>query len=136
MVLHFDKQPVRDFLRNYYTDARLAELLAHLQDGKFNYSSCCCFIGCATSDHELQTIDRMNMSFHGTWGDHLNEARRLSGADSAECAVLCMGNGDDKPRGNARRSRILIPMVRAEMKRRERTRQQSEWKQELVEMST
>jgi hypothetical protein len=120
-------------MRNHYTDQQLAALLAHVRDGKFNYSSCCCFVGCVTADHALQTIDRSDMYLQGK---HLNTARELSGANDADVSVLMMGNGGDKVSGNASRSRILVPMIRAEFRRRERIRQQAEWKQELVEVST
>lgn len=108
------KQAIRGFMQAHYTDARLAELLAHAQDGKLNYVSCCCFIGCATADHALQ-------AGYGTFNPmlstgHVGRARKLTGADAAEDAfrgiAITVSNREDT------RRRILIPMIRAEMKRR------------------
>lgn len=45
------KKPIREFMQKHYTDERLAQLLAHAQDGKLSYWSCCCFIGIPTAVH-------------------------------------------------------------------------------------
>lgn len=44
---------IKLFLQQYYTDEQLAALLAHCQDGKFSFHSCCCLIGIPTADHAL-----------------------------------------------------------------------------------
>lgn len=101
------KQVIRRFMRDHYTDERLAQLLAHAQDGKLRYESCCCFIGIPTADHALLSV---------MLGDHSKTAREtLSGAVEAEDAFLYL---DIKPDGNEKRRRILIPMIRAEQRRR------------------
>ncbi len=48
------KKAIRAFFPNYTTE-RLTAYLAHAQDGKVFYSSCCCFIGGATADHALRS---------------------------------------------------------------------------------
>lgn len=113
------KQHIRAFMRSAYTDERLAQLLAHAQDGKLEYSSCCCFVGIPTANHSLQSAYRCitNPSGHD---DHLTDAHRLRGAWEAEEAFLYISPvTGDKPRHDAR-IRILIPMIRAEQRRRER----------------
>jgi len=130
------KQAIRSFLQNHYTDERLTMLLAHAQSGRLEMYSCCCFIGTLTADHALRGKGTIT-------SDHLQVARLLSGASEAETAfgLLCengakVGFYNHSEQSNAKRRRILIPIIRAEMRRRDTARKQIEWKQELVEMST
>ncbi|SRR5581483_3686563 len=112
MTIKEAKQHLRAFMRAHYTDERLAALLAHARDGKLVFGSCCCFIGSATADHALKGAE------HYCWREpHLALARTLCGAYHAEQAYKYIARGD------IRRRRIIIPMIRAEMKRRERERQ-------------
>ena|SRR5580693_5702485 len=130
------KQPIREFMQNHYSDERLAALLAHARDGKLSYMSCCCFIGCSNADHALIGGYFSDDTISGS-PLHLFDARILPGAFEAEKAYNQLWiKGAFPVDRDAKRRRILIPMIRAEMKRREHIRQQSEWKQELVEMST
>jgi hypothetical protein len=99
------KQAIRNFMQLHYTDERLAQLLAHAQEGKLSFMSCCCFIAIPTANHALRQ--------RGETGGHLLIARTLPGAIEAELAFMSLGQ-------DTRRRRILIPMVRAEMRRRER----------------
>lgn len=105
------KKPIRSFMREHYTDERLAMLLAHARDGKLDYTACCCFIGIVTANHALT-----EKWTHG--GDrtvpHLAAARHLVGAYDAEESFFQFGPGNPE-----KRRRILIPMIRAEMRRRE-----------------
>lgn len=105
------KQPIRAFMREHYTDERLAQLLAHAQEGKLAYYSCCCFIGVATANHALRLKD---VRVHHN--EHYERAQLLSGSRDAEYAFLLIGHTD------AQRRRLLIPMIRAEMKRRDTLR--------------
>jgi hypothetical protein len=115
-----NKQPIRDFMKEHYTDERLAELLAHAQDGKLSYYSCCCFIGVATAQKAL--VGATVFNWHGD--KHYTAARRLSGAITAEAAFGALGNA-------AKRRRLLIPMIRAEMKRRAKVQQACDaWQQD------
>lgn len=113
------KKPIRAFMQAQYTDERLAQLLCHARDGKLSYASCCCFIGVSTADHALQS-----------WQEdpdvaqpHIRVARSLPLAHVAEVAFRDLVKtwwieGDS----DLCRQRILIPMIRAEMKRREKLR--------------
>ena len=109
-----NKAIIREFMRNHYTDERLAQLYAHAKDGKLTYWSCCCFIGIPNANHALRgEVDASQRE-----GSHVDKARvELVGAYGAEVAFLRIsGNGDNEQLGRA----ILIPMIRAEMRRRER----------------
>lgn len=106
------KAPIRAFMQTHYTDERLAALLAHAKDGKLSYWSCCCFLGAANAPHPLQTEDHFYLS------QHCMEAFKLSGGGDAHFAYASLGSD-----GDSGRRRILIPMIRAEMKRREKLRE-------------
>ena len=112
------KQAVRQFLRTAYTDERLAWLLAHARSGKLAYRSCCCLVGVVTAPHALQEESRIFDSIH----PHYLMAKRLPGAQEAErayCALGYLGNSWlSSPREGLRRRR-LIPLILAEIRRRE-----------------
>jgi hypothetical protein len=101
------KQAIRNFMQAHYTDERLAMLLAHAQQGKLAYVSCCCFIGIPTADHPLceKRVDYTQ--------PHYIRAL-LSIGQAPPYAEL--GPTD------VERRRILIPMVRAEVRRRDKLR--------------
>lgn len=109
-----NKRIIRAFMREHYTDERLAMLLAHARDGKLAYFSCCCFVGIPTADHALRgrTI----------WGteEHYVAAKALPGATFAEFAYAALSNAFGEDEANPQRVRRLIPIVKAEMRRRSR----------------
>ena len=100
------KQHIRAFMQAHYTDERLAQLLAHAQDGKLAYCSCCCLIGIPTANHAL----RGECDYRNYLG-HDSPHNSLSGDASSAYANIALGE-------DSIRRRILIPMIRAEMKRR------------------
>jgi hypothetical protein len=104
------KRIMRSFMQNHYTDERLAMLLAHAQQGKLRYMSCCCFIGITTANHPLQE----GISYAD--GEHFYRLRNNYGYVTAEIAFQKCAPG----RSDEERRRILIPMIRAEMRRRDR----------------
>lgn len=111
------KKHIRAFMRNHYTDERLAQLLCHARDGKLAYFSCCCFIGIATADHALEG----NIGGAYSESEHYLTAAHLDGALDADRSYCWLANVSPnnwtQPSDEVRR-RILIPMIRAEMKRR------------------
>ena len=117
------KAPIRAWLR-LFPDDRLAALLAHAQDGKLAYNSCCCLVGALTADHPLQkSAQQCN---HWDPANHLFRARQIPRALRAETAFNALGCGQEKRRfgrpqygDDALRRRRLIPMIRAEMRRRD-----------------
>lgn len=139
-----NKLPIRAFF-THYNDEKLAALLAHAQSGKLSYSSCCCFVGSATSNHALQgrllppqmlsyRIDGISVLISPPV-QHLLDARSLSGAVEAEqgffdLAVSKVASGDHD-QNDALRRRRLIPMIKAEMKRREKLSKEIEFQQAM-----
>ena len=120
-----NKRVIRAFMQAHYTDERLAQLLAHAQDGKLDYVSCCCFIGIVTADHALRGYIQVGSSETR----HLQAALLLDGAEDAENAFLNLPFRNTEEESvisraeyvEARR-RILIPMIRAEMRRRSKAK--------------
>lgn len=113
------KSHIRSFMQAHYSDERLAEVLAFCQDGKFGYVSCCCFIGAANAQHAL----RENYTPMEDGSDsHLDQARMLDGGMLAEAAFFHLADEAIGIDYHATRRRILIPMIRAEMRRRERVK--------------
>ncbi len=110
------KQHIRAFMQVHYTDERLAQILAHAQDGRLAYTSCCCLIGARTAQHALQGKNDNWRQYSGHESPHTT----ISGhASSAYCDLHNGLAGFFGDRDKVRR-RILIPMIRAEMRRRER----------------
>lgn len=137
MTVRRHKEAIRNFMRTFYSDQNLASLLAFARDGKLQFQSCCCFIGIPTATHSLR---QKPLSWET---QHYLEAKELPGANSAEHAFMMLGGppevpwGDferflNSPQADAKRRRILIPMVRAEMKRRDFIRASTGIRQETV----
>lgn len=101
-------EAIKNFLQTAYSDEKLAALLAHAEDGKLAYYSCCCFIGAATADHPLQGKNEIP--------DDSHTSDLLPYANEAETEYVRLGNDD------AERRAKLIPMIRAEMTRRDAQR--------------
>jgi hypothetical protein len=103
---------IEQFLREQYSDEKLAALLAHAEDGKLSFGSCCCFIGVATANHALQ-----GSNFREVWAtpaiSHLSLARRLPYGSEAEDEFGDLG------RDNQERREAIIPLIRAEIARRD-----------------
>ncbi len=131
------KRAIRLFLRIAYSDERLAWLLAHARSGKLSYRSCCCLVGVATADHPLQ--ERAAPIGLAPWltpsGSHYAFAKTFLGANEAERAYYYMGHIGKSgffSSADAQRRRRLIPLVRAEMRRREWQRVQQEAEEAVV----
>ncbi len=122
------KQDIRTFLSNF-SDERLAALLAHAQDGKLAFYSCCCLIGSATADHALRPRTVFWRNSAGK-EEHYLHAHELAGSEDAEKAYgsgLLAGSvaWSESKRDAIRRAR-LIPILKVELRRRERLRQSSQ----------
>lgn len=95
---------IEQFLQTAYTDEKLAALLAHAQDGKLAWFSCCCLVGAANATHALRGQGMLD-------GGHYSA---LSSKDTmaVELEFLSIGN-DEKRRA------VIIPLILAEMDRRD-----------------
>lgn len=131
MDMHSIKAPIRQFLRQHYSDDKLAQLLAHARSGQLAYHSCCCFIGTVTAKGKLRPYDAKSSY---DWSadrhaQHYDKAKDLEGAWDAEKAFcklvttdhltfIQLANGDY----DSERRRLLIPILRAEQWRRQHIR--------------
>lgn len=124
-LLKVAKQDIRDYLI-HYSDEKLAALLAHAQDGRLAFYSCCCLIGSATADHSLRsrTIHWRNTA---KLEPHYVRAQELEGSEEAEWAygkgLLAATRVWSEAARDALRRRRLIPILKAELRRRQRFRQ-------------
>lgn len=126
-----NEQIISEFLRTAYTDDKLAALLAHAEDGKLAYTSCCCFIGVATADHALQ--GQLKTGTYTLPEDHhYKRAERLEGATGAEFAYMLLSRKGDFDAADAERRTKLIPLIHAEIARREAERNSEASKPELA----
>lgn len=140
------KQAIRAFLPNY-TDEGLAALLAHAQNGKLAFKSCCCLIGCATATGKLQP-EYFSAGWQGeNHASHLDDAKRLPMAEKAEAAFNSIGRATltmvevlselDKTLDlNPIRRRRVIPIIKAELRRRDRERLQQRLLEGVMHGST
>lgn len=110
-----------DFMRKHYTDEKLAALLAHAEDEKLSYFSCCCFIGVSTADHALRCFGEYVGSINNSGEDHYDTAYRTNDGDLADIAYcnLAATDEEDDLKADAERRERIIPLIKAEMNRRQ-----------------
>jgi len=102
------KQAIRAFLRERPTE-KIAAQLAHAQDGKLSFWSCCCFVWFYTNSGNHQYEDARGYS-----EKHEAPSRRHFSWRGAESAYFSLGVVDRE------RRRRIIPILKAELRRRER----------------
>jgi hypothetical protein len=121
---------IQKFLETAYTDEKLAALLAHAQDGKLAYSSCCCLIGIPGADHALVGAGE----YCGPIVEHVNMTRaEVPYAAAAEFEFCGLGVDErlGHPLSDVLRRERLIPLILAEQSRRAAMRP-TEAREELV----
>lgn len=92
-----------------YTDERLAALLAHAEDGKLKFFSCCCFAGIPSAQHALQgNVPHISDALAEGHPQYLTYP-----FDDMSYAFCDLARTDDE------RTAKLVPLIRAEMARRE-----------------
>lgn len=106
-------EDISRYLRTAYSDQRLVELYAHIQDGKFSYVSCCCLRGAANANHPLR--GRMDLATAVSI-DHYRKSRSIIGGREVEQALWDLLDDDLSDRSA---QEILLPLVKAEIERRE-----------------
>lgn len=103
------------FMREHYTDEKLAALLAHAEDGKLGFVSCCCLVGALTADHPLQTADPGSLC--PTNGNHLTKAQ--AEYPLVERAFRDLGYPMQGGDSEITRRAKIIPLIQAEIARRD-----------------
>lgn len=111
MTFREAKGHIRAYLQSAYSDEKLCALLCHARDGKLVFHSCCCLAGVADANHNLRGYEDRE------WGGHVT----IFGMDKNKWAVS--ESYEVIAPDDARRRRILIPMILAEVRRRDRLRQ-------------
>ncbi len=110
------KQHIRNFLRTpVWTDEKLCALLAHAES-ILSFNSCCCLIGVATADHALKG------KTDSWWAPHYHLAQDLPLAPDAHHAFCSLPEFPSLPDADVIRNRILRPIIKAELRRREISR--------------
>jgi hypothetical protein len=113
-----NKQIIREYIRQHFSDEKLAQVYAWNQDGKMLATDPCgCLLG-VTSSAQIH-----NWSKEGCPNSkHYFEAKAIPGAVEAEQAFFRLSHGHS----NSRRQPVMSAILRAEMKRRDaiRTRQE------------
>lgn len=115
-------EAIERFLQEAYTDERLAMLLAHAEDGKLSFHSCCCFVGVLTADHALRGYTNCQdvlFSELTTAQPHYIIARTLDGASLAEAEFREIGGDGPAKEQDAARRASIIPLIRVEIARRD-----------------
>lgn len=117
MEIKSNEQILTEYMQNHYSDEKLAALLAHAEDDKLSYLSCCCFVGIPTADHALQG------KLEDTSGEypslHMFRARQTPEGLLADAAYCALGSLDEDRRAK------LIPLIKQEMKRRDDLKSES-----------
>src|SRR5438105_1390687 len=105
-----------EFLQTAYTDENLAALLAHAQDEKLSFFSCCCLIGVTNAPHALRGyVPEFAQGRVLPAGSTHHQSVRLSSelAADAEEEFFFLGSSD------AERRKHMLPLIEAEIARRE-----------------
>lgn len=124
-----NEEIISGFLQTAYTDEKLAALLAHAEDGKLAYWSCCCFAGIPTATHALQVQSHTYLHQLREHANHPDwDWDRRMGMSSA---YAMLASSDSERRAK------LIPLIHAEFERRQSLREprQSTEDEEVIVVS-
>jgi len=117
-----NKQLIRTHLRENFDDSGLLRLLDHARNGKLSYLSCCCLKGACTADHKDGQLRGMTVNYYVA---HYKKANNIPSAAAAAPAYMEIREGNIKEekleQRDERGRRILIPMILAEIRRRNPT---------------
>ncbi len=122
--LRRDKQHIREYIREHFSDEKLAQVYAFNRDGKMEfYNRCACLLGVTLSAqlHEQPCADEMRLR-EGK-GHYLN-AKRLGGACRAEMSYGTLATDYARESWGyhlvSLRQCRLSAILRAELRRRDR----------------
>jgi hypothetical protein len=115
------KQTIRDYFRTAYSDEQLAELLDYTRAGKLRFMSCCCVAGFVTRAEGMAPLEPdQSMNYHSNGEFHILGDNPQWGVVSEAFNILARYESGCDDRRDAKRRRILIPMILAEIRRRQR----------------
>lgn len=123
MEEQMETENIVKFLQTAYSDERLAALLAHAQDGKLAFYSCCCMAGGATADHPLKGTIREYAE-----QPHYVRAMELPFAYEAEREFCFLADDTctSSEQADAMRRVKIQPLIIAEQERREKLKRSAE----------
>jgi uncharacterized protein (DUF58 family) len=114
------------FLQTHYTDDTLAALIAHTEDGKLSFDSCCCLVGIPTADHALR--GRTGATAANREPHYIDASRYIDlPMDDMEQHPVYLAEVEFRDLGedDQERRERLLPLLYAERERRERETEQS-----------
>ena len=112
-ILRHSKRVIRGYLQTQYSDTNLTEILDHARSGGLAHYSCCCVAGLPFRQHAgLSGIETM-LNHEPLYLDVLNGA-------AVSLAFSWLAGAEVIPDPDALRRLRIIPMVLAEIRRRNR----------------
>lgn len=121
-----NEQIIAGFLQTAYSDEKLAALLAHAEDGKLSWHSCCCLRGIPTANHALRGINApREAALPYNHGDPVTETDAYIQADRAFMDLAGDTTHVAAEQADALRRAAIIPIIKAEIARRDRERTES-----------
>lgn len=124
-----NEQIISEFLKTEYTDAKLIELLDGAESGVLSFYSCCCLRGLPTAKHKIMGTNAAGVTLSQlrspiSHGDPIVCSEAYLEADRAYYRlgepIATDGLEDDM-----RRRERVIPLIKAEILRREQERSPS-----------
>jgi hypothetical protein len=121
--MQYPTENIQNYLRTAYSYEDLVAQLAHAEDGELSYASCSCLIAAPTGHHALLRVGE----YCEQRLEHLAAARALPYALAAEEEFNNLGNPGDglTPWTDELRRQRVIPLIRAEILRRDGLKAQS-----------
>lgn len=127
--MEMSTKAIERFLKTAYTDEQLTMLLAHSEDGKMSFYSCCCLRGVPTADHALRGSfvreERVTSpGDHPAYWDTATTLHHDAEREFYDLSSMKPSNEDQYDLSDAERRTKLIPLIKAEMARRDALRTQ------------
>ena len=121
--MEYRTENLQNYFRTAYSYQDLVDVLAHAEDGKLSYTSCSCIVAAPTANHGLLGVGE----YCELRLEHLEAARALPYALAAEEEFNNLGNPRDglTPWSDELRRQRVIPLIRAEILRRDGLKAQS-----------
>lgn len=110
-----NEEIIAEYLTDWTTE-QLCALLAHAQDGKLSYGSCCCLIGIRSADHAYKS----RLGNTNIFNTHYMRQRFSPRDKMAERAFRNLGLGlFEVEQQDAQRLAAIIPLIQKELHSRD-----------------